>query len=216
MIKLKEFDYLCVEDELDNSILKAKKIYFEGGVFIYPTDTIYGLGANPFNDEAVEMVNKIKDRQSEKNYILLVDSIDTLSKYVELDSEKHLDFLLAIWPNPVSVVLRLNQKTNSILKMETAAFRIPNHRFCQRLTAELHMPLISTSVNRSGFPPINHPELLKQEFSSDVSGIFYSNKKYIERASTLINLTGNDLILLREGKVKFSELNKKFHQGTVH
>lgn len=216
MIKLKEFDYLCVEDELDNSILKAKKIYFEGGVFIYPTDTIYGLGANPFNDEAVEMVNKIKDRQSEKNYILLVDSIDTLSKYVELDSEKHLDFLLAIWPNPISVVLRLNQKTNSILKMETAAFRIPNHRFCQRLTAELHMPLISTSVNRSGFPPINHPELLKQEFSSDVSGIFYSNKKYIERASTLINLTGNDLILLREGKVKFSELNKKFHQGTVH
>lgn len=216
MIKLKEFDYLCVEDELDNSILKAKKIYFEGGVFIYPTDTIYGLGANPFNDEAVEMVNKIKDRQSEKNYILLVDSIDTLSKYVELDSEKHLDFLLAIWPNPISVVLRLNQKTNSILKMETAAFRIPNHRFCQRLTAELHMPLISTSVNRSGFPPINHPELLKQEFSSDVSGIFYSNKKYIERASTLIDLTGNDLILLREGKVKFSELNKKFHQGTVH
>lgn len=216
MIKLKEFDYLCVEDELDNSILKAKKIYFEGGVFIYPTDTIYGLGANPFNDEAVEKVNKIKDRQGEKNYILLVDTIDTLSKYVELDSEKHLDFLLSIWPNPVSVVLKLNQKTNNILKVETAAFRIPNHRFCQKLTAELHMPLISTSVNRSGLPPINHPELIKQEFSSDVSGIFYSNKKYIERASTLIDLTGIDLVLLREGKVKFGELNKKFHQGMAH
>jgi L-threonylcarbamoyladenylate synthase len=216
MIKLSEVDYLCVEDELDNSILKAKKIYFEGGVFIYPTDTIYGLGANPFNDEAVEKVNNIKDRQNEKNYILVVDSIDTLSKYVELDSEKHLDFLISIWPNPVSVVLKLNQKTNNILKLETAAFRIPNHRFCQRLTTELHMPLISTSVNRSGFPPINHPELIKQEFSSDVSGIFYSNKKYIERASTLIDLTGNDLVLLREGKVKFSELNKKFHQGLSH
>ena len=191
MIKIKEIDYICVEDELENSILKAKKIYLEGGVFVYPTDTIYGLGANPFNEEAVEKVNEIKGRQSEKNYILLVDSIDTLSKYVELNSEKHLDFLLSIWPNPVSVVLKLNHKTSNVLKLETAAFRIPNHRFCQKLTAELHMPLISTSVNRSESPPINHPELIRQEFSSDVSGIFYSNKKYFEKASTLIDLTGD-------------------------
>lgn len=210
MNKTKEIDFVCVEDEFENSIIKAKKIYLEGGVFVYPTDTIYGLGANPFNEEALEKVNEIKGRHEEKNYILLIDSIDTLSKYVELNSEKHLDFLLSIWPNPVSVVLNLNKKTSSILKIETAAFRIPNHRFCQKLAAELHMPIISTSVNRTGSLPINYPEIIKQEFSSEVSGIFYSNKKYFDKVSTLIDLTGNDMVLVREGKIKFNELSKKF------
>jgi L-threonylcarbamoyladenylate synthase len=210
VIKIKEIDFICVEDDFENSIIKAKKIYLEGRVFVYPTDTIYGLGANPFNEEALEKVNEIKGRQEGKNYILLIDSIDTLSKYVELNSERHLDFLLSIWPNSVSVVLNLNKKTSSILKTNTAAFRIPNHRFCQKLTAELHMPIISTSVNRSDSSPISHPEIIRQEFSSEVSAIFYSNKKYYEKASTLIDLTGNDLILLREGKVKFDELVKMY------
>lgn len=210
MIKIKEIDFICVEDEMENAIIKAKKIYLEGGVFIYPTDTIYGFGANPFNEDALEKVNYIKGRHGEKNYILLIDSIDTLSKYIELKSEKHLDFLISIWPNPVSVVLKLNQKTSSILNSKTSAFRIPNHRFCLKLGAELHMPIISTSVNRTGHPPINHPEIIKQEFSSEVSCIYYSNKKIFDKASTLIDLTGNDLVLLREGKVKFDELIKKY------
>lgn len=210
MIKIKEIDFICVEDEFEKSIIKAKKVYLEGGVFIYPTDTIYGLGGNPFNEEALEKVNQIKGRPGGKNYILLIDSIDTLSKYVELNSEKHLDFLLSIWPNPVSVVLNLNNKTSSILKTSTAAFRIPNHRFCQKLAAELHMPIISTSANRSDSSPINQPEIIRQEFSSEVSAIFYSNKKYYEKASTIIDLTGNDLVLVRDGKIKFDELAKKY------
>src|SRR3972149_5407833 len=164
MNSTKNIDFICVEDEFENSIINAKKIYLEGGVFVYPTDTIYGLGANPFNEEALEKVNEIKGRHEGKNYILLIDSIDTLSKYVELNSEKHLDFLVSIWPNPVSVVLNLNKKTSSILQIDTAA----------------------------------------------VSGIFYSNKKYFDKVSTLIDLTGNDLVLLREGRVKFDELVKKY------
>ena len=63
MIKTKEIDFICIEDEFENSIIKAKKIYLEGGVFVYPTDTIYGLGANPFNEEAIEKVNAIKGRK---------------------------------------------------------------------------------------------------------------------------------------------------------
>jgi len=165
MNSTKNIDFFCVEDEFENSIIKAKKIYLEGGVFVYPTDTIYGLGANPFNEEALEKVNEIKGRHEGKNYILLIDSIDTLSKYVELNSEKHLDFLQSIWPNPVSVVLKLNKKTCSIFQTDTAAFRIPNHRFCHKLTAELHMPIDTTSVNKTGSPPINNHEINKKEFS---------------------------------------------------
>ena len=87
-------------------------------MFIYPTDTVYGFGANPFNEEAVNRVNEIKGREAGKWYILLINGINNLLKYVELKSEKDMDFLISIWPNPITVILNLNNKTKSILKKE--------------------------------------------------------------------------------------------------
>ena len=210
MLGTKETNYICIEDDFEFAVKEAKKIYFKGGVFIYPTDTIYGFGANPFNEEAVEKINRIKGRPSDKGYIYLIDSLDTLSKYVEIKKEKHVDFLNDIWPNPISIVLNLNQHTASVLNMKAAAFRIANNRFCQKLTSELRMPLISTSVNRSNQSPINHPEIIKNEFGLDVDYLFYSNKTFYEKASTIIDLTESVPKLIREGKIKFSEILNQY------
>jgi L-threonylcarbamoyladenylate synthase len=199
-----------IDIDFDNAVKQASKIYFEGGVFIYPTDTVYGFGANPFNEEALTRVNEIKGRESGKWYILLINNIDNLLKYVELKSEKDMDFFISIWPNPVSVILNLNNKTKSILNRETAAFRIPNNRFCQKLLSEVKMPLISTSVNRNKQAPLIEPSLIKDEFSSEVDAIFYTEKKSYFDASTIIDLSGSELKIVREGKIKFEELLAKY------
>jgi L-threonylcarbamoyladenylate synthase len=211
MIKSNVAQTYNVDTAFEESINRAKEIYLEGNVFVYPTDTIYGFGANPFNEDAVEMVNKIKGRKEGKKYILLINDIHNLLKYVNISAEKHLDFLLSIWPNPVSVILKLNDKTKSILKSEKCAFRIPNHRFCLKLLSELGMPLISTSVNRSNQAPIIEPSVIKDEFLSEVEAIFYSEKKPYIEASTVIDLSGKKPLLLREGRIKFSDLMEKFN-----
>lgn len=118
-----------IDKNFNEGIEIAKKTFFEGGVFIYPTDTIYGLGANPFNPEAIQKVNRIKEREIGKTYILLINSIVNLLKYIELKSENHLDFLNSLWPNPVSVILNLNPLNKALLGRENSAFRIPNNRF---------------------------------------------------------------------------------------
>lgn len=210
MIKTKDAEIIDIDENFEDAVQKAKELYLAGSVFIYPTDTIYGFGANPFNDEAVRSITQIKRREEGKKYILLIDSIENLLKYVEIQSEKHLDFLLAIWPNPVSVVLRLNSKTSAIFGTETAGFRIPNHRFCQKLTSELKMPLISTSVNRSNNPPVIEPSLIKDEFSSEVDAVFFTHKKSFISASTLIDLSNCEPKLLREGKLKYEDLIQNF------
>ena len=210
MTETKNCEIINIDNEFDNAIKLAKKLYLEGSVFIYPTDTIYGIGANPFNHEAVEKINKIKRRDLGKRHILLIDSIENLLKYVEIKSERHLDFLLSIWPNPVSVVLPLNSNTKKLLGIQTASFRIPNHRFCLKLLSELNMPLISTSVNYSGQEPIIEPSMIKEEFSSLTDAIFYTNKKLYIEASTLIDLNDSKPVLLREGKFKFEDILKKF------
>ncbi|MHB8580314.1 MAG: L-threonylcarbamoyladenylate synthase [Ignavibacteriaceae bacterium] len=199
-----------IDKDSDTAIAKAKKLYLEGSVFIYPTDTIYGLGANPFNEDAVEKIYDIKQREREKSFIMLIDSIENLLKYVEVKSENHLDFLLSIWPNPVSVVLNLNFKTQELLKTKTAAFRIPNHRFCMKLLTALQMPLISTSINKSGQTPLDELSLFEEEFSPRVSAIFYTEKKSFVNSSTLIDLSDSMPQLIREGKIKFDDLLAKF------
>ena len=199
-----------IDSDIDSAVKQASKIYFEGGVFIYPTDTVYGFGANPFNEEAVNRVNEIKGREAGKWYILLINNINNLLKYVELRSEKDMDFFISIWPNPVSVLLNLNNKTKSILKRDTAAFRIPNNRFCQKLLSEVKMPLISTSVNRNNKAPLTEPRLITNEFASEVETIFYTNKKSFFDASTIIDLSGSELKIVREGKIKFVELLAKY------
>jgi L-threonylcarbamoyladenylate synthase len=210
VINIKNPEIINIDKNLIDAVQKAKKLFLNGSVFIYPTDTLSGFGANPFNEEAVNKIASIKKRDEGKRFILLIDSIETLLKYAELNSEKHIDFLLSIWPNPVSVVLKLNSKTSEIFNQDTAAFRIPNHNFCRKLTYELRMPLISTSVNISNQQPLIEPSVISDAFSSEVDAIFYSDKKSFIQASTLIDLSGSNPILLREGKIKFSELLDKF------
>jgi L-threonylcarbamoyladenylate synthase len=212
MIVSKNADMISIDENIDLAVQKAKKIFLEGSVFIYPTDTLYGFGANPFNEDAVKRIDEIKHRADNKPYIMLVNSIETLLKYIEIKFEKHLDFLLSIWPNPVSVVLTLNSKTSEILGVETAAFRIPNHRFCLKLATELKMPLISTSVNRSTQQPIVEPSAIYDEFSAEIDAIFHTGKKSFCSASTLIDLSDSVPVLLRNGKIKFEDLLDKFNK----
>jgi len=211
MINSKLAELFSIDNNIDAAVQKAKKLYLEGTIFIHPTDTIYGFAANPFNEEAVNKVDEIKQRPSGKKYILLINNIDNLLTYTDIHSEKHLDFLLSIWPNPVSVVLRLNKKTAKVLNIETAAFRIPNNRFCLKLLDAVNMPVISTSVNRSNEKPFFDPVMIRDEFGSDVDTIFYTNKKLMHEYSTLIDLTNNKLNLIREGKIKFDDLLKKLN-----
>ena len=211
MLKTKTGKMISIDKNFDEAVQEAKKMYLEGTIFIHPTDTIYGFAANPFNEEAIGLINQIKMRDIEKRYILLINNVENLLNYVDIESEKHIDFLLSIWPNPVSIVLKLNSKTSKIFHSKTAAFRIPNHRFCLKLLSELNMPMVSTSVNRRNKKPLNEPSLIKDEFSSEVGAIFYTDKKSFISSSTLIDLSNNSPVLLREGKIKYEDLLEKIN-----
>ena len=211
MIKEKKTILINIDEKFDESIKLANELFLNGSIFIYPTDTIYGFGGNPFNEIAIKKISEVKGKTNWRRYIFLISDIEMLKHYADINSEKYLDFLLSIWPNPVSVILKLNKKYQELLNSETGAFRIPNYRFCQKLISEIKMPLISTSVNRTGNEPLNHPSQIIQEFANEVDAIFYSEKKSFFEASTLIDLTKDEPVLVREGKIKFVEIIKKLN-----
>jgi len=198
-----------IDERFEESINIARELFLKGSIFIYPTDTIYGFGGNPFNETAIKKISEVKGKINWRRYIFLISDIELLKNYADIDSEKYLDFLISIWPNPVSVILNLNKKYQELLQAETGAFRIPNHRFCYKLISDLKMPLVSTSVNRTGNEPMYDSSMIIQEFSNEVDAIFYSEKKSYFEASTLIDLSKDEPVLVREGRIKFVELMKK-------
>ena len=137
---------------IDLEIDKSKKQLEQGGVIVYPTDTVWGIGCDATNEVVVEKVFKVKKRPSSKSLILLVDSIEMLQDYVEITNEIH-EFLAnstrpttVIYTNPKGIA------KNCIADDNTVAIRIVKDEFCQELIQRFGKPLVSTSANISGEP----------------------------------------------------------------
>jgi len=197
---------LDIDEQPERSIDLAVNLYQSGNIFIYPTDTIYGIGGNPFDENVVNRITEIKGRDKKKQYIWLLSDLDSVLNYVELDSERYYDLLQKIWPGPVSVILNLNERTKQITKFETIAFRVPDNDFCQRLLGEIKQPLISTSANLSNRKSLVDDKDIIENFSDFVDAIFFTTETTSKLSSTIIDLTTEEPKLIREGSIKFIEL----------
>jgi len=211
MTENKKAEKHFIEDDFNSSLNIANKIYKDGGVFAYPTDTIYGLGCDPFNKKAIHRIMEIKGREESNKFILLVNDIQSLEKWAKINSDRQMDFLYNIWPAPISVVMELNAKSAKWLNQATAAFRIPKNKFCNALLARLNSPLISTSVNKTGHSPLNDEKMIEFEFGDEIDAIFISKKNPVGSASTLIELISGTPKLLREGSVKFEKIMERYY-----
>lgn len=207
----KEKIYINIDEEFDRSIEEARRLFFAGQIFIYPTDTLYGIGGNPFERSVVVRINELKQRNELKHFILLISDVKILSTYVEVCSVKHLKILQNVWPGPVSIIFRSSSHTSQQLDAKTIAFRIPDNKFCLALLNRIKLPLISTSVNKAEETPIIDYTEINEKFKSEVDAVFYSKQKQNNIPSTIIDLTEKEPKLIREGKIKFVDLLRKFN-----
>lgn len=159
--------------KLGESLKKNSKILEEaadvlrsGGVILYPTETIYGLGANALDDEAVLKIFKIKKRDINKPLSVLVRDMQMAKKIACIDSKAEL-ILNKIWPGPVTIVLRKKDilPYSVTADGETVAVRISSNPFVQSLMSRLDFPITSTSANLSGEKNMLSSEEINYTFS---------------------------------------------------
>lgn len=205
-------EQINIDIDLDFAVKRAAELFELGEIFAYPSDTIYGFGGNPFYQATQEKINIIKGRGEEKKFIYLINSVERLSHFAQFEFERKKYFLKKIWPDKVSVILNLKDKLANEFNSADAAFRIPDTKFCKALLEKIKLPLISTSINRSGEDPLVDYEDIDKNFGSEISTVFYSAEKPFLRASTLIDLTGEKPKLLREGEVDFNHIEKVFDE----
>lgn len=137
-------------ENLEYQIEKALEVLQFGGSILYPTDTVWGLGCDATNEKSVECIYTIKQRSLNKSMIVLVDSMQTLKKYVEVPFE--IETYLKKATRPTSVIYK-NPKGiafSALAKDNTIAIRIVQDVFCQKLINKFGKPIVSTSANISG------------------------------------------------------------------
>lgn len=174
----------------------------ESGVVILPTDTIYGLHAVASETEGVSKLFRIKAREEKKPFLVLCNTIDQMCGLGVSLRERHRDFLASIWPAPLTVVLPLAAPIPASAGSLSLAIRIPALEGLRGLIARTG-PLASTSVNRSGEPPLQDMRHLI-DVPAQVAGIVDAGQ-IVGRPSTVLDLTSEVPRLLRQGVFVFSQ-----------
>jgi tRNA threonylcarbamoyl adenosine modification protein (Sua5/YciO/YrdC/YwlC family) len=200
-----------VDLNFEESLHSAKQIFSQGDVFILPTDTFYSLVVNPLNNSAVDKIKGIFGKDFIDQSTFLIDSVSNLIRYIEIESERHLDFLISIWPNPIRVIFNLNSKARQMFGLEKAAFKIPNYRFCLRLLAEMQIPLLSIPIKYNYKSEFKYLEMVKLEYLSKVAAFFYSGKVSDMHDSAVVDLSDNKPMLINENQYKVSGLIEKYY-----
>lgn len=199
-----------IDEDWNSALSMATELYRSGKIFIYPTDTIYGIGGNPFDRNVVNRISAFKGRDEKKQFIWLLSDIENLLNYIDVLNQSHIEVLQRIWPASLTVIFNLNERTKEITNQKTVAVRIPKNDFCLKLLKEISTPLISTSVNRSGEEPLNQVDQIVNDFLNEVDAIFFNSERTDQKSSTIIELTAEKPKLIREGSIKFVELLKNF------
>lgn len=190
---------------MDSRIHEAIVVLTSGGVIAYPTDTVYGLGADATNPEAVLLVRTIKDRVDDKPILAMVADHAMLEEYAELTplARKIVERFL---PGPLSLVLTArDDRLVSIAGNDNAVgFRMPKHSLCRELPAALGRPITSTSLNRAGLPQPRTLELMLEQLGeqrSKIGTVFDEGELPLSSPSTILDARGERAVLLREGAV---------------
>lgn len=185
---------------------KIIKILQSDGVGILPTDTLYGIVASAFSKKAVERIYKIKGRDENKPFIILISSVKDLEKF-SIDFNVHL--LEKFWPGKFSVLLPFKNKL-SINKFKylhrgtnELAFRLPNKKTLRELLKKTG-PLVAPSANPQGLNPANNIKEAKEYFGDKVD-FYVAGGTLISAPSTLLRINKNGEIQVLRGTLKNNE-----------
>ncbi len=185
-----------------DDIKQACKILQKGGIILYPTDTIWGLGCDATNSDAVKKIYEIKQRTDNKAMLVLVDSIGRIQSYVEQIPDIAWD-LVEMRDKPLTIIYpkARNFATNLLAKDGSIGIRVTNEAFSKKLCETFRRPIVSTSANISGQPsPANFSEItseIKQAVDYVVS--YRQEEKSKPKPSSIIKLGDGGLIqIIRE------------------
>lgn len=189
----------------DRQVTQVVDILRNGGVIIYPTDTVYGIGCDMNNHKAIEKVAKIKGIKPDKaNFSFICKDLSQLSDFTTPVPNDVFRLMKRNLPGPFTFILRANSNVPKIMKSKkkTVGIRVPDNQITHDIVSLLGNPILSTSVHDDDeiVEYTTDPELINEKYGDSVDAVIdggYGNNV----ASTIVDCTGDEVEILREGVV---------------
>ena len=198
---------------LQEQVEKGAKILKEGGVIAFPTDTVYGLGADAFNPKAVERIYEVKKRPRQLAFPLLIADMSQLTAVAEPISGIAWFLARHFWPGGLTLVLPKAASLPAYLASQSSiAVRVPDHPICLALIRCLGNPIIGTSANISGKPVTLTADEVKQQLRDKVDLIIDGGECPGGSESTIVDVTSEVPVILRQGIIPTYEIDEAYKE----
>lgn len=180
----------------------AAEVLRDGGLIVYPTDSIYGLGCDLFNKRAIEKIYQIKGNDKRKYLSFICPDLKGISRYAFVSNAAY-KIMRHLLPGPYTFILNATREVPKVLleKRKTVGIRVPDHPVCQALLTQFGNPIISTSASLPDQEFISDPDEIETTFSKRVD-LFLDAGPGSLMPSTVIDLTQEEPVLVRLGKGK--------------
>ena len=179
-----------------------------GGVVALPTDTLFGLAANVFDEDALRRVFEIKGRPASQPIPVLVNGLNMAARVAEQLPDWAERLAERFWPGPLTLILPASGTLSPLITAggDTVAVRSPDHWVPQELMRRLDVPITGTSANPSGGPDPKTPQEVKAQLGSLVDAVVDLGPAPRGTASTIVAVDGGELRLVRQGVLSFEEV----------
>ncbi len=205
---IKLTDILSGKDDIES----ISDYLMHGGIMVYPTDTVYGIGCNAFDTSAVEMIVSVKQREQKKPLIILVRDKEMLQQMVRDIGTDTDDLINRFWPGPLTIVFKARSSINKLLTVNTGtiAVRQSSHPFIEYLFKTFEYPLVSTSANISNETPASSIDELNPAIVNKVD-LIIDGGRINKTPSTVVDATSRKIKYIREGKIKKNTIERFLH-----
>lgn len=192
----------------EDNILMASRIVTSGGLVVYPTDTVYGLGCDPFNTEAVKRIFKVKGER-DKPLPILASDVESIEKIAFL-SGKARKIAARFWPGPLTLVVPKKPVLPEIAtcNLDSVGVRIPKHDVALRLIRLSNGLLVGTSANKTGAKPPCMAQETAEQLGEKIDVILDGGPAPLGAPSTVVDFTQEKTKILREGPIRLEEILK--------
>ncbi len=181
-------------------IRKAVDILRSGGIVIYPTDTVYGMGCDLFNKRGIERIYEIQRRDRRKHLSFICADLKDISRYAQV-SDNAYKIMKRLLPGPYTFLLDASRAVPKIIlpKRLTTGIRVPDNRICQAMVAEMGSPIISTSVKNGEGELLSDPRIIDELFGKRVDMII-DGGVIAAAPSSVVSLQDDRVEVIRAGK----------------
>ncbi len=193
---------------LQDQIQTAVDLLKRGGVVAIPTDTLYGLAADPLDEDAVRRIFRLKGRLAGNPIPLLLSDPEEVHRWAARIPESARRLTDRLWPGPLTLVLRRSEEVPDVVTGggNTVGLRVPDHTVPRSISRLLGAPLTGTSANRTGSPGLSTAHAVRCELSGEVDFVVDGVSGQDGRPSTVVDLSGDRPRILRRGAVSAAEI----------